>query len=186
MFHCVLNAPLIFDWKVLTFNNYCCASIFASQPAFICAKLAIETLEKGVKCHLVLVFVNFEHIIAGWDIKNTLNPMTSSVHKMVKHILKYCSICCKIFKVCLTILWTLDVIIGLRTYVEDMQIHFSIVHRYFLQLLFFSGLVDICTNATYIKCCGSDYYHYYNHDVPQYPPWHPKFLTPHLSKDFGP
>ena len=62
----------------------------ASQPAFTCSKLTIETLEQGVKMfkvknkdtrmtpnmlkvnfehisHLGVSIVNFEHVIAGWD-----------------------------------------------------------------------------------------------------------------------
>ena len=42
-----------------------------SQSAFTCSKLTTETLEQGVKhvqnCSSVSV-VNFEHVIASWDV----------------------------------------------------------------------------------------------------------------------
>ena len=34
----------------------------STQPAFICSKLTIETLEQGSGVFIV----NFEHVIAGW------------------------------------------------------------------------------------------------------------------------
>ena len=37
-----------------------------SQPAFICSKLATETLEQGVEYFTLRFIVNFEHLIAGW------------------------------------------------------------------------------------------------------------------------
>ena len=57
--------------------------MLASQPAFTCSKLTIETLEQSVKygqygvvlvslltlnifCTLCVSIVNFEHVIAGW------------------------------------------------------------------------------------------------------------------------
>ena len=44
---------------------------FATQSAFTCSKLTIETLEQGVKyvqSSRVSIF-NFEHVIAGWESK---------------------------------------------------------------------------------------------------------------------
>ena len=57
---------------------------YISQSAFTCSKLTIETLEQGVKViqsyskftiktplfYSIVSIVNFEHVIAGWDIIN--------------------------------------------------------------------------------------------------------------------
>ena len=43
---------------------------YGSQSTFTCSKLTIETLEQCVKYVPSWQKLNFEHIIAGWDLKN--------------------------------------------------------------------------------------------------------------------
>ena len=43
---------------------------------------------------------------SGAQRKNFFNPIMLSVQKLVKHTLKFLQQICKIFDVCLTILWT--------------------------------------------------------------------------------